>query len=266
MALDSWPNASRSAWADGSVQPARSAEELGLMRDAGHIVFEVLEVLEQACAAGVNTLELDRIAYSETVKRKAKPAFKGYLGFPCSLCASVNEEVVHGIPRKTKVLAEGDLMKLDFGVSFRGWFGDSARTVPIGKVSEEGRRVIDVTREALKQGIAAARAGNRTGDIGAAVQKYVEANGCSVVRDLTGHGIGRKLHEEPRVPNFGNPGTGALLKPGMTIAIEPMVNAGTHKVEELDDEWTIVTMDHKMSAHFEHTILVTEGEAEILTR
>jgi methionyl aminopeptidase len=236
------------------------------MREAGHIVFEVLEVLEQACAAGVNTLELDRIAYNETVKRKAKPAFKGYLGFPCSLCASVNEEVVHGIPRKTKVLAEGDLMKLDFGVSFKGWFGDSARTVPIGNVSDEGRHVLEVTRESLKQGIAAARAGSRTGDIGAAVQRYVESKGCSVVRDLTGHGIGRKLHEDPRVPNYGEPGTGMLLRPGMTIAIEPMVNAGTHKVEELDDDWTIVTMDHKLSAHFEHTILITEGEPEILTK
>src|SRR4051812_34066291 len=246
--MSEWPNQGEGQTAGGVA--LRSAQELQLMREAGRIVCEVLDALEQACAPGVSTADLDKLAYDETVKRRAKPAFKGYLGFPCSLCASVNDEVVHGIPSKTRVLKEGDLMKLDFGVSFRGWFGDSARTVPIGQVSEEGRRVIDVTREALKQGIAAARSGHRGGDVGAAVQRYVETHGCSVVRDLTGHGIGRKLHEEPRVPNFGDPGTGMLLKAGMTIAIEPMVNAGTHKVEELDDDWTIVTMDHRVSAHF----------------
>jgi methionyl aminopeptidase len=266
MGLEDWPNFATAPSQLDATTLIRTPDEIALMREAGHIVFEVLEALEQACAAGVNTLELDRLAYSETLKRKAKPAFKGYLGFPCSLCASVNDEVVHGIPRKTKVLADGDLMKLDFGVSFKGWFGDSARTVPIGKVGAEAQRVVDVTRQALHEGIKAARAGNRTGDVGAAVQRYVEAHGCSVVRDLTGHGIGRKLHEDPRVPNFGDPGTGMLLKAGMTIAIEPMVNAGTHKVEELDDDWTIVTMDHKLSAHFEHTILITEGDAEILTK
>jgi methionyl aminopeptidase len=266
MNIEAWPNSGSGASTGDNGALVRSPTELGLMREAGHIVFEVLEVLEKACAAGVNTLELDKIAYNETVKRKAKPAFKGYLGFPCSLCASVNEEVVHGIPRKTKVLAEGDLMKLDFGVSFKGWYGDSARTVPVGKVSDEAQRIIEVTRAALFEGIKTARAGNRTGDIGAAVQRYVEGQGCSIVRDLTGHGIGRKLHEDPRVPNYGDPGTGMLLKPGMTIAIEPMVNLGTHKVRELDDDWTIVTLDQKLSAHFEHTIVITDGEAEILTR
>jgi methionyl aminopeptidase len=223
-------------------------------------------VLEKACAPGVSTADLDKLAYDETLKRKAKPAFKGYLGFPCSLCASVNDEVVHGIPSKKRVLREGDLMKLDFGVSFKGWFGDSARTVPVGKVSAGAMNVLDVTREALARGIAAARANARIGDIGHAVQTWVEQKGCSVVRDLTGHGIGRKLHEDPRVPNYGEAGTGMLLKAGMTIAIEPMVNAGTHKVVELEDEWTIVTMDHQLSAHFEHTILITDGEPEILTR
>ena len=236
------------------------------MREAGRIVCEVLDVLEKNVAPGITTAELDKIAYDETLKRKAKPAFKGYLGFPCSLCASVNDEVVHGIPSKSKTLKAGDLMKLDFGVSFKGWVGDSARTVPVGKVSDAATRVLEVTRESLKRGIAAARAGNRIGDIGHAVQSYVEAQGCSVVRDLTGHGIGRKLHEEPRVPNHGDAGTGLLLKAGMTIAIEPMVNAGTHKVVELEDEWTIVTMDHALSAHFEHTIAITDGEPEILTR
>ncbi|MBK7858837.1 MAG: type I methionyl aminopeptidase [Archangiaceae bacterium] len=235
------------------------------MRDAGRIVCEVLDVLEEACAPGISTLELDRLAHDETLKRKAKPAFKGYLGFPCSLCASVNDEVVHGIPKKERVLKEGDLMKLDFGVSFKGWFGDSARTVPVGKVSADAMRVLQVTRESLRRGIAAARAGARIGDIGHAVQSYVEGQGCSVVTDLTGHGIGKKLHEEPRVPNTGRPNTGLLLEPGMTLAIEPMVNAGSAKVMELDDEWTIVTMDHALSAHFEHTIAVTDGEPEILT-
>lgn len=263
--MTEWPNQGEGAARSASVA-LRTPQELQLMREAGHIVCEVLDVLEKAVAPGVSTADLDKLAYDETVKRKAKPAFKGYLGFPCSLCASVNDEVVHGIPSKSRVLKEGDLMKLDFGVSFKGWFGDSARTVPVGQVSDDARAVLTVTREALARGIAAARAGSRIGDIGHAVQRHVEANGCSVVRDLTGHGIGRRLHEDPRVPNHGEPGTGMLLKPGMTIAIEPMVNAGTHKVVELDDEWTIVTLDHKLSAHFEHTIVITEGDAEILTR
>jgi methionyl aminopeptidase len=263
--VNEWPNQGDEGARSESVA-VRTPQELQLMREAGRIVCEVLDVLEQAVAPGISTAQLDKLAYDETLKRKAKPAFKGYLGFPCSLCASVNDEVVHGIPSRARVLKEGDLMKLDFGVSFRGWFGDSARTVPVGQVSADAMSVLNVTREALSKGIAAARAGARVGDIGHAVQRHVEAHGCSVVRDLTGHGIGRKLHEPPRVPNYGAPDTGLLLKPGMTIAIEPMVNAGTHKVVELEDEWTIVTMDHKLSAHFEHTIAITEGDAEILTR
>jgi len=262
--VNEWPNQGEGA--RGENVALRTPQELALMREAGRIVCEVLDVLEKAVAPGVSTAELDKLAYDETLKRKAKPAFKGYLGFPCSLCASVNDEVVHGIPSKKRVLKEGDLMKLDFGVSFKGWFGDSARTVPVGQVSDGAMRVLTVTREALARGIGAARAGARIGDIGYAVQSYVEASGCSIVRDLTGHGIGRRLHEDPRVPNYGEAGTGMLLKAGMTIAIEPMVNAGTHKVLELDDEWTIVTMDRKLSAHFEHTIVVTDGEPEILTR
>ncbi len=262
--MNEWPNQGEGG--RGENVALRSPQEVALMRDAGRIVCEVLDVLEKAVAPGISTADLDKLAYDETIKRKAKPAFKGYLGFPCTLCASVNDEVVHGIPSKKRVLQEGDLMKLDFGVSFKGWFGDSARTVPVGKVSEGALSVVNVTREALQRGIAAARAGARIGDIGYAVQSFVEANGCSVVRDLTGHGIGKKLHEDPRVPNYGQAGTGLLLKAGMTIAIEPMVNAGTHKVVELDDEWTIVTLDRKLSAHFEHTILVTDGAPEILTR
>jgi methionyl aminopeptidase len=263
--MTEWPNQGEQASSPSPSVLQRTPQQLELMRHAGRIVCEVLDALEQACRPGISTADLDKIAYDETVKRKARPAFKGYLGFPCSLCASVNDEVVHGIPSKSRVLKEGDLMKLDFGVSFKGWFGDSARTVPVGKVSDEAMRVLTVTREALQIGIAAARAGNRVGDIGHAVQSFVEAKGCSVVEDLTGHGIGRKLHEDPRVPNYGQAGTGMRLMAGMTIAIEPMVNLGTKKVVELDDEWTIVTMDHALSAHFEHTVAITEGAAEILT-
>lgn len=265
MTSGDWPTLSEGPQPSTPV-PVRSPGELQYMRDAGRIVREVLDVLEQACLPGVSTAELDKLAYDETVRRKAKPAFKGYLGFPCSLCASVNDEVVHGIPSKTRVLKEGDLMKLDFGVSFKGWFGDSARTVAIGKVTPEAQHVLAVTKESLMRGIAAAVGGARIGDIGFAVQSYVEANGCSVVRDLTGHGIGKKLHEEPRVPNYGQAATGMLLKPGMTIAIEPMVNAGSYKVYEQDDGWTISTLDRKLSAHWEHTILITDGQPEIFTQ
>jgi methionyl aminopeptidase len=178
----------------------------------------------------------------------------------------VNAEVVHGIPSKRRKLSEGDLMKLDFGVVYKGYYGDSARTVPVGKVSAEAQALVDATRESLAQAIAAMVPGNRIGDIGHAVQRHVEARGFTVVRDFVGHGIGRKLHEQPQVPNVGKPGSGMKLRPGMVLAIEPMVNLGTHEVEVLDDDWTAVTLDRKLSAHFEHTVLVTDGAPEILTR
>jgi methionyl aminopeptidase len=244
----------------------KSKDEIALMREAGRIVCEILDELEKAVAPGVTTWELDALAEKLIYQKGAKPAFKGYLGFPCCLCASVNDEVVHGIPSKRRKLAEGDLMKLDFGVVYRGFFGDSARTVPVGKVSSAARSLVDATREALHKGIATMVAGNRVGDIGHAVQSYVEARGYSVVREFSGHGIGRKLHEKPEVRNYGQPGTGMKLVPGMVLAVEPMVNMGTHEVELLDDDWTAVTLDHKLSAHFEHTILVTEGGPEVLTR
>lgn len=244
----------------------KSADELERMREAGRIVCEILDVLEKMVAPGVSTWELDREAEHLISKKGAKPAFKGYLGFPAVLCASVNEEVVHGIPSKKRKLKEGDLMKLDFGVVYKGMFGDSARTVPVGQVSEEAQRLIDTTRGALEQAIEAMVPTNHLGDIGAAVQKYVEGRGFSVVRDFVGHGIGKKLHEPPQVPNYGTPGTGTRLRPGMVLAIEPMVNVGTFKVEVLEDDWTAVTLDRKLSAHFEHTILVTEAKAEVLTR
>lgn len=236
------------------------------MREAGRIVCEILDELEKAVAPGVTTWELDALAEKLIHQKGARPAFKGYHGFPACLCASVNEEVVHGIPSKTRKLAEGDLMKLDFGVVYKGYFGDSARTVPVGKVSPEARALVEATREALRKAIGAAVPGNRIGDIGHAVQSHVEGRGFSVVRDFVGHGIGKKLHEEPQVPNFGRPGQGMKLRPGMVLAIEPMVNAGTHEVQVLDDDWTAVTLDRKLSAHFEHTVLVTDGGPEVLTR
>jgi methionyl aminopeptidase len=249
----------------GQVELKTDAE-IALMRDAGRIVREILDELEKAVAPGVTTWDLDQLAEKLTLKKGAKPAFKGYNGFPCTLCASINHEVVHGIPSKKKKLEVGDLMKLDFGVVYKGFYGDSARTVPVGAVSSQGRALIDATREALDQAISKMVPGNRLGDIGHAVQAYVEARGFSVVRDFVGHGIGRRLHEPPHVPNFGKPGTGLELRRGMVLAIEPMVNAGTFEVEVLDDDWTAVTQDGKLSAHFEHTILVTAEGPEVLTR
>ncbi len=244
----------------------KSPDEIALMRDAGRIVCEILDELEKAVAPGVTTWDLDALAEKLIYEKGARPAFKGYLGFPSCLCASINHEVVHGIPSKKRKLAEGDLMKLDFGVVYRGFFGDSARTVPVGKVSLEAELLVKATREALQRAIAAAVPGNRIGDISHAIQSHAESLGFSVVRSFTGHGIGRKLHEKPEVPNFGEPGSGMKLRPGMTLAIEPMVNAGTYEVGLLEDDWTAVTLDYKLSAHFEHTVVVTEHGPEVLTR
>lgn len=244
----------------------KGPQEIALMREAGRIVCEILDELERAVAPGVTTWELDALAERLLYEKGARPAFKGYLGFPCCLCASVNHEVVHGIPSKRRKLEEGDLMKLDFGVVYRGYYGDSARTVVVGEVGPEVQRLVDATREALAKGIAAAVPGNRVGDIGHAIQRYVEARGLSVVREFTGHGIGRQLHEKPEVPSFGEPGGGMRLRAGMVIAIEPMVNQGTHEVQVLADDWTAVTADRKLSAHFEHTVLITERGPQILTR
>ncbi len=244
----------------------KSREEIALMREAGRIVCEILDELEKAVAPGVTTWELDALSEKLIYQKGAKPAFKGYHGFPACLCASINHEVLHGIPSKKRKLQEGDLMKLDFGVVYRGFFGDSARTVPVGKVTPEAQALVNATRESLNKGIQAMVVGNRIGDIGHAVQRYVEARGYSVVRDFTGHGIGRHLHEKPEVPNYGQPGSGMKLRPGMVLAVEPMVNQGTSDVVVLDDDWTAITVDNKLSAHFEHTVLITEGGPEILTR
>ncbi len=250
----------------GDSAGLRTAAELKLMRTAGRIVCEILDVLEEKARPGVTTWELDQLAEKLIAKNKAKPAFKGYHGFPAVLCASINQEVVHGIPSRDRALDEGDLLKLDFGVSYKGWFGDSARTVPVGKVSDEAKQLIAVTQKALARAIGAAVAGKQLGDLGYAVQSCVEGHGFNVVRDFSGHGIGRALHEHPSVPNYGLPASGMKLKAGMTIAIEPMVNAGTEKVEILEDDWTAVTLDRRLSAHFEHTVLITDGAPEILTR
>jgi methionyl aminopeptidase len=244
----------------------KSREEIALMREAGRIVSEILDELEKAVAPGVTTWDLDALSEKLIYQKGARPAFKGYHGFPACLCASVNHEVVHGIPSRKRKLKEGDLMKLDFGVVYRGFFGDSARTVPVGRVTEDAQSLVDATRESLNKAIQAMVAGNRIGDIGHAVQGYVEARGFSVVRDFTGHGIGRHLHEKPEVPNYGQAGSGMKLRPGMVLAVEPMVNQGTYEVGLLDDDWTAVTLDNKLSAHFEHTVLITEGAPEILTR
>lgn len=242
----------------------RSGAEMAAMRQAGRVVAEVLAGLETLVKAGVKTADLDRWAEDLIRKRGGKPSFKGYHGFPATLCTSVNEEVVHGIPGNRK-LRNGDLLSVDVGVIWEGWHGDAARTYPVGDIPEESARLLEVTRTALQLGIRQARSGNRLSAIGHAVQQHVEAAGFSVVRDFVGHGIGRELHEEPQVPNFGPPNQGVVLKPGMTLAIEPMVNAGQYGVHVMKNRWTVVTDDSSRSAHFEHTVAVTETEAEVLT-
>ena len=239
------------------------------MRQAGKIVAEAKAHVMEAVKPGVTTRELDRIAESVIRKMGAVPSFKGYaaggpIPFTGTICASINEEIVHGIPGRRK-LKEGDIFSVDVGAIVKGFHGDSAFTVGVGDISDEAQRLIDATREALKLGIDQANAGGRIGDIGHAVEKYAEAQGYSVVRKYVGHGIGRALHEEPQVPNYGKPGRGALMKKGMTIAIEPMLNIGTHETVQLDDGWTVVTADSELSAHFEDTVAITQDGAEVLT-
>jgi methionyl aminopeptidase len=243
----------------------KSASEISGIREACLIVHEVLREVLAAVAPGVTTLELDRMAERGALSRGARPAFKGYHGYPHAACISVNEEVVHGIPSARR-LVEGDIVGIDFGVCYRGFFGDSAYTVAVGReVAAGARALLDAAREALARAVAAARPGAHLGDIGFAVESYVESCGYSVVREFVGHGIGRKLHEGPPVPNFGRPGTGLTLRPGMVLAVEPMVNAGRPEIRTLDDGWTAVTADGSLSAHFEHTIAITPGGAEILS-
>jgi len=242
----------------------KRADELEKMRRAGRVVGETLEILQKAVRPGVTTAELDEIAEREIRARGAIPSFKGYRGFPATICTSLNSEIVHGIPGK-RVLKEGDLMKLDCGAIVEGYHGDAAVTVAVGEVSPEALKLIEATERALQAGIAEARPGNRIHDIGAAVQTVAEGAGFSVVREYVGHGIGRALHEDPPVPNYGKPGTGLALEAGLVIAIEPMVNVGSYGTRLLPDGWTVVTADGALSAHFEHTIAITDDGPEVLT-
>ena len=242
----------------------KSSREIEQLRKPSAIVAEVLQRLRKAVVPGVTTRELDQITEDVILARGAIPAFKGYRGYPASLCASINEQVVHGIPSQRR-LEQGDIVSLDVGASLNGYFGDAAITLPVGTVEPEAERLLKVTEQALTLGIEQARKGNRLFDISFAVQSWVESHGFSVVRDFVGHGIGKSLHEEPQIPNFGAPHQGPRLEEGMVLALEPMVNEGTYEVKILSDGWTVVTADRKRSAHFEHTIAVTDSDPEILT-
>ena len=248
----------------------KNKEEIQKMRSAAQVVVEALRKMRENVVPGVSTWDLDRMAEDLAVSKGAKPAFKGYSSYPASVCFAVNSEVVHGIPSKKNVRKEGDIVGLDCGVILDGFYGDSAITVPVGSISSEAEKLLKVTEESLMRGIKEARPGNRLYDISAAIQNYVEEEGFSVVRSFVGHGIGKKLHEDPQVPNFvpenGNNGRGLKLKPGMVMAIEPMVNVGRPDVKILNDGWTAVTVDGTLSAHFEHTVAVTENGPLVLTQ
>ena len=243
----------------------KSNREIELMKEAGRIVALAHRKVAEAIAPGVSTLELDKIAEKTIRDNGATPSFKGYGGFPGSICASINNVVVHGIPKKNIKLKDGDIISIDIGACYKGYHGDCAKTHPVGEISEEKQRLIDVTRQSFYEGLKFAKPKNRLSDISHAIQEYVEANGYGVVREFTGHGIGRALHEDPPIPNYGVEGTGPLLRVGMTLAIEPMVTAGNYKVKILKDDWTTETVDGSNSAHYEHTIVITEEGYEILT-
>lgn len=244
----------------------KSNREIELMKEAGRIVALAHRKIAEAIAPGVSTKKLDEIAEEVIVDNGAIPSFKGYGGFPGSICASVNHVVIHGIPSKKIILKQGDIISIDIGANYKGYHGDSAITHAVGKISDEKQKLLDVTRQSLYEGLQFAKPNNRLSDISHAIEQYVLKHGFSVVKDFTGHGVGQKLHEDPAIPNYGDPGNGPLLRPGMTLAIEPMVNIGTYKVKILSDEWTTVTIDGKDSAHFEHTIVITEDGYTILTK
>jgi len=244
----------------------RSQREIERIRKACLIVAEILKRLQEHVQPGVTTWDLDALSEDLAAKQRARPAFKGYHGYPFALCTSVNEEVVHGMPSKRRQLRGGDILSIDFGVVIDGYYGDAAVTIPVGMVSDEARELCRVTEDSLYEGIRQVHPGNRLSDISHAIQQYTEARGYSVVREFVGHGIGQQLHESPQIPNYGPAGKGVVLKPGMVFAIEPMINQGRAEVEILDDQWTAVTIDRKLSAHFEHTVVVTESEPDILTK
>lgn len=244
----------------------KSDRELELMRKAGSIVAQILDEVTEKVVPGASTQALDEFAEKRCKDLGVIPAFKGYQGFPASFCISINDEVVHGIPSADRILKEGDIVGIDFGVIYKGYFGDSARTFPVGSISDESSQLLKVTQESLARGIEQCRDGRRLFDIGYEIQNYVEGFGYGVVREFVGHGIGKSLHEDPQVPNFGPKGKGIPLKVGMVLAIEPMINMGSPQVTVLDDGWTAVTADRSLSAHFEHTVAITEKGPEILTR
>jgi len=242
----------------------KSIEEVEIMREAGRIVAQTLEAIKRAVKSGVSTIKLDKIAGDFITKKGAKPAFKGYRGFPAAICVSINEGVVHGIP-SCRRLKEGDIISIDIGVEYRGFYGDAAITLPVGRVSSVASRLIEVAKEALQMGISRCVVGNHLYDISHAIQTVAEKAGYSVVREFVGHGIGRSMHEDPQIPNYGHPGKGPRLEEGMVFALEPMVNAGGHEVEVLPDKWGVVTRDRSLSAHFEHTVAITKVGPLVLT-
>lgn len=243
----------------------KSSSEIELMRSSGRIVAEALNKIEEMIKPGITTLELDKIAEEYIIGLGAKPSFKGYGGFPGSICTSINEEIVHGIPSSKRVLQEGDIISVDCGAYFKGFHGDAARTFPVGSISNEAKNLIDVTKQSFFEGVKKAYVGNRMGDISSSIQLYAEEQGYSLVRDYVGHGIGKALHEEPPVPNYGKAGRGPKLAKGMVLAIEPMVNVGVYAAKQLSDGWTVVTTDSKLSAHYENTVAILENGPEILT-
>jgi methionyl aminopeptidase len=244
----------------------KSSAEIEKMRRSGHIVRQVLNMLRGMVAPGISTMDLERAADKKIRELGAKPAFKGYYDYPCVLCTSVNQEIVHGIPNEKRVLKPGDVVSIDCGVVLDGYYGDAAITVPVGRPAPEVMKLLEITEASLYRGIAVARVGNTIGDVGAAVQQLVEANGFSIVREFVGHGIGTRLHEDPQVPNYGTPGHGPKLREGMVLAIEPMVNAGKPGAVVMDDKWTAVSEDGSCSAHFEHCVAITANGPDILTQ
>ncbi len=243
----------------------KNDKEVRSIESACQIAAEVLKMAGKLVGPGITTEEVDRFIEDEIRKAGAKPAFKGYRGYRHASCLSINDEVVHGIPSK-KVLSKGDIIGIDVGTIIDGYYGDVAETFPVGEISKKAKTLLSVTRECLERGIKQCRKGKRIGDVSSAIETYAVKNGYSVVRDMFGHGVGKNLHEDPLVPNFGSPGTGPKLEPGMVFAIEPMLNTGGHEIETLDDGWTVVTADRGLSAHFEHTVLITEGDPRVLTR
>jgi methionyl aminopeptidase len=244
----------------------KSERELALMREAGHIVALAHKAVKDAIRPGISTAELDKIAYDVITSNGAIPSFLNYNGFPATICASVNEVVIHGIPSKNTILKDGDIISVDIGANYKGYHGDCAKTFFVGSVSEEKRQLVEVTTQSLYEGLKFARPGNRLSDISHAIEEYARSFGYSVVLEYTGHGVGHALHEDPAVPNYGAAGRGPILKKGMTLAIEPMINMGTHRIKVLKDNWTVVTQDKKPSAHYEHSIVITDDGYEILTK